>query len=94
MHCCLFLKEEKTIITPTCRRKLVSYDFSKYIVIIANKSDALKNVPDKVKRLIHAIDNHPSGCKMTFNINLPYVVHTLKKIHFNSNLFDEFSTKV
>ena len=48
-------------------------------------------MPDKVKQLINTIYKHPSYCEMTYNRAIPSVVNTLKRIHFEFELLDEFS---
>ena len=61
-------------------------------MIIEHKSYSLKNVSDKVKQIIHAIDNHTSGCKMVYGRAIPYVVDTWNNINPNYDFLDEFYT--
>ena len=77
MSCHGFSQEEKTIPILICRRNLVTYCLSKKIVILDHESDNLKNVSDKMKKLIHSINKNYIGYAMMCNIAIPYAVKTL-----------------
>ena len=64
----------------------------KVFLVIYHKSDERNNLPEKLKQLIQSIDNNISDCTMTCYRAIPYIVNNLKRIHLNSELFDEFST--
>ena len=49
--------------------------------MLDNESDVPYNMSLKVKQLFHSIANHPTESAMKFNIAIPSVVNTLKKIH-------------
>ena len=61
-------------------------------MVIDHISDSLNNVPEKVKQLVHEIDKHNGCFSINCNRYISSAVNTWKKIHLNSNLFDEFYT--
>ena len=61
-------------------------------MVLDHESDALNNVPYKIKQAIQTIDNNLNYSAIMCNRAIPYFLNTLKKIHLNYYLFDEFST--
>ena len=59
-------------------------------MIIENNSDALGDVPKFVNQKIITGDLHPNGSVMECNQLIPSAANTLKKIHLDSDFYNEF----
>ena len=94
MSCNGFAQEVNTTVILKCHWQLFSYYLSKDFVILYHRTYALENINLTAKQQIHKINKHPSDCYMTYNRSILSVLNTLKKIHLNSDLFDDLSRNI
>ena len=64
----------------------------KSFLIIDKKTDSVQNVPQCVKQHIHKEDVHTNNDAMRYNIAIPYVDNTLKKIHVSYDFYNKFTS--
>ena len=67
VSCCGFVQEDTPTVFFTSRSKLVSYYLPKGFLMLAHKSQAINNIPTRVKQRIHAVEMHENYSVMTCN---------------------------
>ena len=91
--CYGFIQDEKLTLILTYRSKLVSYYLPKGFAIIQQASQALNNVPLRVKNCIHDINMFDIDYIMSFGTSITSVANTLKKIYLVGAILDKSTSE-
>ena len=89
MSCCIYFPRRYSNSYFDVQEKFIFMLPIQRFLMLSHNSQALKNIPDRVKQRIHEFNMHENYCVMTFRVEIPSDVDTLNKIHISKTICSE-----